>query len=73
MCNVAPLHFDLSVFDIFVAFRQGATLVLTPEYLTTFPVKLAEYISKQRITVWNSVASLLSMLAEKGTLEEIII
>lgn len=70
MCNVAPLHFDLSVFDIFVAFRQGATLVLTPEYLTTFPVKLAEYISKQRITVWNSVASLLSMLAEKGTLEK---
>jgi len=70
ICSVAPLHFDLSVFDIFVAFRQGATLILTPEYLTTFPVKLAEYISNQRITVWNSVASLLSMLAEKGALEK---
>jgi amino acid adenylation domain-containing protein len=70
LCSVAPLHFDLSVFDIFVAFRQGATLVLTPEYLTTFPVKLAEYISNQKITVWNSVSSLLSMLAEKGALEK---
>ena len=70
LCSVAPLHFDLSVFDIFVAIRQGATLVLTPEHLTTFPAKLAEYISNQRITVWNSVASLLSMLAEKGTLEK---
>ena len=69
ICSIAPLHFDLSVFDIFVAFKQGATLVLTPEYLTTFPVKLAEYISNQRITVWNSVSSLLSMLAEKGALE----
>ncbi|MGA2782364.1 MAG: amino acid adenylation domain-containing protein [Smithella sp.] len=70
LCSVAPLHFDLSVFDIFVAIRQGATLVLTPEYLTTFPAKLAEYISNQRITVWNSVASLLSILAEKGALEK---
>lgn len=70
LCSVAPFHFDLSVFDIFVAFKKGATLVLMPEYLPTFPVKLAEYISNQGITVWNSVSSLLSMLAEKGALEK---
>lgn len=65
----APLHFDLSVFDIFVAIKQGAAIVLLPEMLSTFPVKLAEYIEKERVTVWNSVSSVLTLLAEKGVLK----
>ena len=65
----APLHFDLSVFDIFVAIKQGAAIVLLPEMLSTFPVKLAEYIDKKQITVWNSVSSVLTLLADKGVLE----
>ena len=69
LCNHAPLHFDLSVFDIFVAVKCGATIVLVPETLSTFPVKLAEYIEKEQITVWNSVSSVLTMLADKGMLE----
>jgi amino acid adenylation domain-containing protein len=62
----APLHFDLSVFDIFVAAIAGATLVLVPESTSLFPVKLAEFIKANRITVWNSVSSALSLLADRG-------
>jgi len=69
-CCQAPLHFDLSVFDIFVAIRCGATIVLVPELLSTFPVKLAEYIEKEQITIWNSVSSVLTLLADKGGLEQ---
>lgn len=69
-CNHAPLHFDLSVFDIFVAVKCGATIVLLPEMLSMFPVKLAEYIEKEKITIWNSVSSVLTMLADKGQLEQ---
>ena len=69
LCSVAPFHFDLSVFDIFVAFKKGATLVLMPEYLPTFPVKLAEYISNQGITVWNSVSSLCPCWRKKAPLK----
>ena len=65
----APVHFDLSVFDIFVAIRQGAAIVLVPETLSMFPVRLAQFIDYNRITVWNSVASVGSMLAAKGQLE----
>lgn len=68
-CSHAPLHFDLSVFDIFVAVKCGATIVLLPEMLSTFPVKLAEFIEKEQISVWNSVSSVLTMLADKGMLE----
>lgn len=65
----APLHFDLSVFDIYVALKSGATVVLIPEYLSAFPLKLAEYIDEKRISVWNSVPSVLVLLAERGKLE----
>lgn len=69
LCSHAPLHFDLSVFDIFVTMNTGATIVLVPEYLSAFPIKLAEYIVEQRISVWNSVPSVLTLLAERGKLE----
>ncbi|MBT0652928.1 amino acid adenylation domain-containing protein [Geomobilimonas luticola] len=65
----APLHFDLSVFDVFGAVRKGATIDLVPEFLSTFPVKLAEFIDRRGISVWNSVSSVLTMLADKGVLE----
>jgi len=71
LCNFAPLHFDLSIFDIFVAVKSAATIVLIPEYLSTFPLKLAEYINEKRISVWNSVSSVLTMLAERGKLEKL--
>ncbi|MGE5698954.1 MAG: amino acid adenylation domain-containing protein [Deltaproteobacteria bacterium] len=65
----APLQFDLTVFDIFVAVSRGATIVLVPEGLSIFPMKLAQFIDEAGVTVWNSVASVLSMLAERGKME----
>lgn len=61
--NICPLHFDMSVFDIFVAIKAGATVVIIPETTAIFPVKLAEVITKNKISVWNSVPSALSLLA----------
>lgn len=64
--NHAPLYFDLSVFDIFGAVKSGATIVLVPENLSPFPAKLAEFIETERISVWNSVSSVLTMVADRG-------
>ncbi|MFC1645683.1 amino acid adenylation domain-containing protein [Candidatus Omnitrophota bacterium] len=68
--NNSPLHFDLSVFDIFVAFKKGASVVIVPEITTVFPAKLAEYIQENKITVWNSVPSLLTLLANFASLDK---
>jgi amino acid adenylation domain-containing protein len=65
----APLHFDLSVFDIFCAVKKGAAIYLVPEFLSTFPVKLSEFIESKGISIWNSVSSVLTMLADRGGLE----
>lgn len=69
LSNHAPLHFDLSIFDIFVAFKAGATLVLVPEGLSTFPIRVADWIENNQITVWYSVPSILSMMTLHGKLE----
>lgn len=66
--NHAPLHFDLSVFDIFTGVMKGATVFLVPEIYSAFPVKLAGFIQDNGITVWNSVSSVLALLAEKGAM-----
>lgn len=56
----APLHFDLSTFDIYGAAAAGATLVLVPQGLGAFPRSVADFIAKKRISVWYSVPSVLT-------------
>jgi amino acid adenylation domain-containing protein len=68
LSNHAPLHFDLSVFDIFAASKAGATLVLVPQSISIFPIEIARFIERNEITVWYSVPSLLSRLSEKAGL-----
>src|SRR5579884_106054 len=58
----APLHFDLSIFDLFVAAAAGATLVLVPTETTLFPLPQAQLMAEARLTVWYSVPSALILM-----------
>lgn len=69
LSNHAPLHFDLSILDIFCAIKAGATVILVPERLSTFPVRLAEFIHQEGITIWYSVPSALTLLVLHGQLQ----
>lgn len=69
VCSPAPLHFDLSVFDIFATCRAAACTVVLPALTAMFPVRLAAWIAQQRISVWYSVPSVLTMLASHGKLD----
>jgi amino acid adenylation domain-containing protein len=64
----APLHFDLSVFDLYAAAEAAATVVLVPSRAVMFPVELARFIEQEAITVWYSVPSALTMLVTRGAL-----
>jgi len=70
VCSPAPLHFDLSVFDVFASGKAAACMVVAPENMTVFPARLAGWIDRERVTVWYSVPSVLTMLAEYGNLRE---
>ena len=62
LSNHAPLHFDLSVFDVYNTLEAGATVYLLTEDLAVFPTSLASFIVEQQITIWYSVPSALMLL-----------
>jgi amino acid adenylation domain-containing protein len=64
----APFHFDLSILDIHVALKHGATLVLVSEDSGKDLMHLADLISRERISIWYSAPSVLSLLAQFGNL-----
>jgi amino acid adenylation domain-containing protein len=64
----APLHFDLTIFDIFVAAKTGACVVLIPDEVAMFPLQVASLIEAEQITVWYSVPFALIQLLKHGNL-----
>jgi amino acid adenylation domain-containing protein len=68
VCSPAPLHFDLSVFDIFATCQAAACLRVLPDGAATFPVSIARWLEAERISVWYSVPSVLTLLACYGGL-----
>jgi amino acid adenylation domain-containing protein len=62
------LYFDLSTFDVYTAFKSGASLHLVPAAASMFPIRILEFIEENSLTVWNSVPSLLTFIAKSGVL-----
>jgi len=68
IASLAPFHFDLSVFDLFSTLLSGTGVHFMPACLTLSPGKLTAWLSKNQITRWYTVPSLLSFIAMKGAL-----
>lgn len=66
----APLHFDLSLLDIFATHAVGACAVLVPDNMTGNPKFLTQYMASQQITVWQSVPSVLVLLLKYGDINK---
>jgi|SRR5215469_862281 len=69
LANHAPLHFDLSVFDIYNAIEAGATVYLVTDEIALFPITLANFIESKGITIWYSVPSALVLLLLHANLQ----
>ena len=59
----APLHFDLSTFDVYGALSAGAVLHLVASELSLLPPKLGSFIRESRLNQWFSVPSAMNLLA----------
>lgn len=68
--NHSPLHFDISIFDLFAGIIKGATTVIVPEEYTRFPASYSELIQNSRMTVLFTVPFALIQLLLRGVLEE---
>ena len=61
-----PLSFDLSTFDLYCAFKTGATLCPVVDGLSLFPGELLRFMKEMRLTIWNSVPSVMVYLWNSG-------
>jgi amino acid adenylation domain-containing protein len=66
----APFHFDLSILDLYVPLKHGASLVIIDESASKEPLALSSIITNYKITVWYSAPSILSLLAQFGKIQE---
>jgi amino acid adenylation domain-containing protein len=64
----APFHFDLSILDLYVPLKHGASVHIVSEDLGKSPKELARFIAASALTVWYSTPSILSLLAQFGDL-----
>jgi len=64
----APLHFDLSVLDVFATGLVGACIVLIPESHVGIGSVLNKLVARRGVTIWYSVPNALTrMLASGGS------
>jgi epothilone synthetase B len=62
---ITALHHDLSVFDIFgILSLVGGSIVIPDAEALRDPAHWAELMSREKVTVWNSVPTFMQMLVE---------
>jgi len=64
LASHAPLFFDISLLDIFVAAKTGASTFLINSSKSYNHLYLCDLIQKEQITFWQSVPSALKLLSE---------
>ncbi|MGO8945151.1 MAG: amino acid adenylation domain-containing protein [Syntrophobacteraceae bacterium] len=69
--NQAPFCFDASTPDIYLSWALGGTLVLIPEDLFTFPVKLMQFVADKEVTLISWVPSVLINVANMKILDKV--
>ena len=68
LVNHAPLHFDLSIFDLFCGLGRGASVHLIDETTALFAGALRKRIEAAGATVWYSAPTALAQLQERRAL-----
>ena len=64
VANQASLGFDLTTFDIFATLSSGATLIPVPDWPIGSGYPFSRFIEEQRISVWQSVPTILVKISE---------
>lgn len=66
VASFAPLHFDLSTFDLFGTLIAGAIIYLIPESYKLFPSTLTDWLKIHKITVIYMVPTAIIGLMKRG-------
>ncbi|ONI89356.1 hypothetical protein ALI144C_05290 [Actinosynnema sp. ALI-1.44] len=69
--GLSALNFDLSVYDVFGVLGVGGALVLPEPQALREPARWAELVAEHRVTVWNTVPTLMEMFTEHALAAEV--
>ncbi|MFC4634280.1 amino acid adenylation domain-containing protein [Dokdonia ponticola] len=67
--SIAPYHFDLSVFDLYVSMMNGAHLVLIDAATSRNPRMISLLIEQRKISVLYATPSFLKLMLKFGKIE----
>lgn len=69
--NQTPLYFDACLKEIIPTLKFGASTILIPRKLFLFPVKLVEFLNRNKVNTLCWVVSALTFISSLGTFEKI--
>ena len=65
-----PLHFDMSLFDLFSGPAMGASSSIISAGVSKMPASMSSLIESDSLTIWYSVPFALIQMLQNGVLEE---
>jgi amino acid adenylation domain-containing protein len=65
----APFHFDLSILDLYVPIKHGASIRIIDADEGKQPAALAKLVEEDKISVWYSTPTILRAMTEFGDLK----
>ena len=70
MGNQAPFYFDLSVKDVYLTLKCGATTHIIPKKCFSFPLLLMQFLEEKQVTALIWATSAFHLAANSGALEK---
>lgn len=70
--NQIPFYFDASTKDIFATVYLGATTVILPQNVLSFPLQLVQMLKEERISTFVCVPSIMSIAASFDVFSAVI-
>jgi amino acid adenylation domain-containing protein len=71
IASVAPFHFDLSIFDLYVGLTRGASILLLDQRTCRNFILLSYYLEKYEVSVCYSTPTVFKMILQYGRLHKL--
>lgn len=72
MANQAPFYFDLSVKDIYVTLKMGATTHILSKKHLMFPIMLVKYLNEKKVTSLIWATSAFNLISNSKVFESMV-
>jgi amino acid adenylation domain-containing protein len=69
--SLSPLVFDIYSYELCLLMSKGSTIVLIPDTLAAFPIKILEILEKENVTFLFWVPTIMVNIANMGLLDKI--